>query len=150
MRIINNASGLAANNTDLITDPTTPNPAFWVRNPDPQSVLAAMPNTVYFWADVWDTAQISIYISPQYIPTYSANLPPFPVCLQDAYSNPPGGTPSITPVWFPLYGAGGPVQVSGSNQYTSFTVRWAMLKAVVTNASALTTNLNCTLSGLPG
>lgn len=138
MRLITNASGLACNNTDLITNPPTANPAITQPNADPFFVEACLLNTLYFWADDWDTAQIAVFISPQITVT---NTP-----LSQLDYTP---QPQITPVWFPLLDASGnPIQVSGENSYVNFSVRWGMIKAVITNASANTLNLNCSLFGV--
>lgn len=138
MRLITNASGIAVNNTDNISNAPTPNLAAVFPNPDPVFVESSLLYTLYFWADDWDTAQVTIYVSPQIIPV---NTP-----LNNCQS-----IPQIAPVWFPLLNAqGNAVSVSGDNSYVNFSLRWGMIKAVITNASANTTNLNCSLFGVAG
>ena len=137
MRLVNGVSGIAANNTDLTTNPPVPNPALIYVNPDPVFVERALLQTLYFWADptvgVWDTAEIQLFISPQII---NSNPPLNPV---------PAGTTQIVPVWFPLLDSAGNPITATANKYVNFQARWGMIKAVVTNASANTASIYCSL-----
>lgn len=105
--LISNASGTAANTAD--------NTGRILVNRDPCFVANSLLNTVFFWAQTWDTAQVQLFISPQ-LPTMI-------------------GVPQT--IWVPITDG----VFSSANGYFNFTGRWGQIKAVVSNATALTSGL---------
>lgn len=115
-RLVNNVSGAAAD-TDQVN-----NVAPIIFNNDPLNVGDSLLYTVYGWAATWDTAVVTLYITPQ---AQGAQEPP---------------------VWFPLLDASGaPVVLSGANKYINFSARFGAIKGEITNASSSTAGLCVTL-----
>lgn len=159
--IVNNASGIAANTNTTTNIPVT------IYNPLPFLQTGMQMWTAYFWATEWDTAQVQLFICPQ---IGNGSIQPVWFPLLDSSGNPilVGAPTPVTPP--PTNNSSGSTSTgttSGStntsgtttstttpsttsyNKYTNFSCRWGGIQAVVTNASANTSGLYCSLAYTP-